>query len=102
MTFIDWSDSEEMLGLLCEYVADEKNDAHNDRLRFGFLAELSAELADLAVDAPGMPAGEAVERLRAMHTSRAGDFAGDPVLIHVEACIEELERIQSQSQESGN
>ena len=96
MTFINWSDSEEMLGLLCEYVADEKNESSNDRVRERFLAELSAELADLAGDAPGMSADEAIERLRVMLASRTRDFAGDPVLTHVEACIEELERLQSQ------
>ena len=97
MTFIDWSDSEEMLGLLCEYVADEKSDAQNDRVRVRFLAELSADLADLADRAPGMSADEAIEQLRVMHASQAEDLAGDPVLTHVEACIEELERIKLQS-----
>ena len=97
MTFINWSDSEEMLGLLCEYVADEKSDSQNDHVRVRFLAELSADLADLADRAPGMSADEAIERLRAIHASQADDFAGDPVLTHVEACIEELERIKLQS-----
>ena len=94
MTFINWSDSEEMLGLLCEYVADEKSDSQNDHVRVRFLAELSADLADLAERAPGIPADEAIERLRVIHASRADDLAGDPVLTHVEACIEELERIR--------
>jgi hypothetical protein len=97
MTFINWSDSEEMLGLLCEYVSDEKSDSQNDHVRVRFLDELSADLADLADRAPGMPADEAIEQLRAIHASRADDFAGDPVLTHVEACIEELERIKLQS-----
>jgi len=97
MTFISWSDPEEMLGLLCEYVADEKSDSQNDHVRVRFLTELSADLADLADRAPGMSADEAIERLRVMHASRADDFAGDPVLTHVEACIEELERIKLQS-----
>jgi len=97
MTFISWSDPEEMLGLLCEYVADEKSDSQNDHVRVRFLAELSADLADLADRAPGMSADEAIERLRVMHASQADDFAGDPVLTHVEACIEELERIKLQT-----
>lgn len=97
MTFINWSDSMEMLGLLCEYVADEKSDAQNDPVRVRFLDELSTELADLAERAPEMSADEAIERLRVMHAAQAHDFAGDPVLTHVEDCIEELERIQSQS-----
>jgi hypothetical protein len=97
MTFINWSDSMEMLGLLCEYVADEKSDSQNDLVRARFLGELSTELADLAERAPEMSADEAIERLRVMHASRSDDFAGDPVLSHVEDCIEELERIKSQS-----
>jgi hypothetical protein len=41
----------------------------------------------------GMSADETIERLRLMRAS----FGSDPVLTHVEACIEELERIKSQS-----
>jgi hypothetical protein len=94
MTFINWSDSEEMLGLLCEYVADEKSDSNDDPVRGRFLAKLSAELADLADGV--MPADEVIERLRVIHASQTDDFAGDPVLTHVQDCIEELERIKSQ------
>ena len=97
MTFINWSDSMEMLGLLCEYVADEKSDSQNDPVRVRFLDELSTELADLAERAPEMSADEAIERLRLMHASQADDFADDPVLTHVEDCIEELQRIKSQT-----
>lgn len=96
MTFINWSDSEEMLGLLCEYVSDQKNDSLNDRIRARFLAELSADLGDLAARAPEMSADDTIERLRVIYASQADDFATDPVLTHVEDCIEELERIQSQ------
>lgn len=94
-TLIDWSDPEEMLGLLCEYVADEKLGARDDE-RVRFLAGLSSELAGLADRAPDLPADEVIEQLRAIDEFYRDDFAGDPVLTHVEACIEELERIQSQ------
>jgi hypothetical protein len=96
-TLIDWSDPEEMLGLLCEYVADEKLDAHDDDERVRFLGELSAALDGLAVRAPHLSADEVIEQLRAIDALQRDEFAGDPVLAHVEACIEELERIQSQS-----
>lgn len=96
MTFIDWSDSEEMLGLLSDYVLDEKSDLENDDARRMFLSELSAELADLAGRAGGMSIDEAIDGLRAVLESQIEDFAGDPVLDHVEACIEELERIRTQ------
>jgi hypothetical protein len=93
---IDWSDPEEMLGLLCEYVADEQFDAHGDDERVRFLAGLSAELGGLAVRAPELPVDELAGQLRAIDALQRDEFAGDPVLTHVEACIEELERIQSQ------
>ena len=41
MTFIDWSNPDEMLGLLSEYVADERHEASGDPARESFLAELS-------------------------------------------------------------
>lgn len=94
MTFIDWSDSEEMLGLLSEYVADERNDSLHDPAREGFLTELATELAELAREFDALSPDTMIERLRAIHRSQAQDFLGDPVLVHVEACIDELERIR--------
>ena len=44
MTFIDWSDSEEMIGLLIEYVADEKNGTLGDPKRQKFLSDLLMDL----------------------------------------------------------
>ena len=100
MTFIDWSDSEEMLGLLSEYVADERNDTLHDPVREGFLTELSTELTELACEFDVLSPDAVIDRLRAIHSSKAEDFEdflGDPVLDHVEACIEELERIRRES-----
>jgi hypothetical protein len=94
MTFINWSDSEEMLGLLVEYVADERSDAHHDPERRRFLGELRAGLAELAEQIPTISAEDAIERLGGIHRSWADDFAGDPVLAHVEDCIGELARIR--------
>ena len=97
MTFINWSDSEEMLGLLFEYVSDEKSDPLNDRARMMFLAGLSEDLAGLTSRASEMSIDEVIDRLRTIHESQVDDFVRDPVLTHVEACIEELERIKTQS-----
>jgi len=91
MTFINWADSEEMLGLLVEYVADERNETRGDHDREAFLAELSAALSDLAEE--DLPPDEVIARLRSIRAEQDEAFAADPVLIHVEACIEELERI---------
>lgn len=93
MTFINWADSEEMLGLLAEYVADERNETRGDDDREAFLAELSAALSTLAEQHDRIPAGELIERLRSIRAEQDDAFAADPVLVHVEACIEELERI---------
>lgn len=93
MTFINWADSEEMLGLLSEYVADERGEAHGDLPRAAFLTELSAALSDLVERAEDLPAAAVIEQLRAIHRDHDVVFAGDPVLVHVKACIEELERI---------
>lgn len=96
MTFIDWSNSDEMLGLLSEYVADEQNGAWSDPARESFLADLSAALTGLTDQLDAMSPDELIEGLRAIHRSQAEEFGGDPVLVHVEACIEELERIRVQ------
>lgn len=97
MTFIDWSDPEGMIGLLSEYVADERSESADDRVRYAFLDGLFLELAELTDTVSARSIDESIDTLRAMSQSHH-DFAGDPVLVHLEACIEELERIsRSQS-----
>ena len=91
MSLIDWSDPDEMLGLLVEYVADETVASH-DPDRAHFLNQLSRELGAIAEwDF------ESVDRieltLREIHDSQPREFASDPVMAHLEACIEELHRI---------
>lgn len=93
MTFINWADSDEMLGLLVEYVADERSESQSDPARRAFLTELSAELADMTDGIRELSAAEAAGRLRDIRASQNDDFLGDPVLIHIEDCIEELQRI---------
>ena len=95
MSFIDWSDPEEMLGLLIEYVADERVDAR-DAARRAFLSELLAELSELAERSGAMPPEERIARMQAMHAERAAG-AGDPVLAHLADCIAELERLRAES-----
>ena len=97
MTFVDWSDFEEMLGLLIELVADERNDAHDDRERRRFLDELAADLERTVRRAARVSVDEAIEALRTIVASAPPEFASDPVMTHVEDCLQELERIRSQS-----
>ena len=92
MSLIDWSDPEEMLGLLRDYVADEANASHKDPERSAFLRELSEKLDALMGGefATGEPMAEALLEIR---SEVPEEFAGDPVIDHFEACIEELRRI---------
>ena len=87
MSLIDWSDPEEMLGLLAEYV-DDAIAANTDRDRAAFLDELRRDLASAI-------SGEdsAVDALRQIDSDQSRDFRDDDVLIHLRDCIAELERI---------
>jgi hypothetical protein len=93
MSLIDWSDPDEMLGLLVEYVADEAAISHEDPERDGFLNQLSRELGALAVQ--GFATDRIELSLREIIDSQPRDFANDPVMAHLEACIEELHRIET-------
>ena len=89
---IDWSDPEEMLGLLAEYVRDEFLSEDRDRERAAFLRDLSAAVDALAARA-GSPTRALLGRLQEIHDSRPPEFANDAVSAHLSDCIDELERI---------
>ena len=93
MTFIDWSDAEEMVGLLVEYVADEESDerAHRDRAKF--LRDLSSALRVIASQTPDVPVEQTIASLRTIRESQSREFAADAALVHLDDCIEELERL---------
>ncbi len=93
MTFIDWSDAEEMVGLLAEYVADEQLQERTDRDRAEFLRELSSALRAVASQTTEVPVGQTIGSLRAIRESQSREFAGDAALVHLDHCIEELERL---------
>ncbi len=96
MSIIDWSDPEEMLGLLVEYVRDELTGERHDRERRGFLRSLWGALD--ALDSQGsLSAREALPRLRSVADEQPSAFASDPALVHVRDCILELERIVVQA-----
>lgn len=96
MSILDWSDPEEMLGLLAEYIRDELLEERHDRERLAFLRRLSATVGSLALEAD-LPSAETLSRLRRIHNSQPAEFAADRVLVHVGDCIHELERICGQS-----
>ena len=86
---IDWSDPEDLLGLLAEYVRDELQNEHRDRERADFLRDLSSAVQALASRADE-PARQSLDQLREIHDAQPAEFADDPVLVHVRDCIEEL------------
>ena len=96
MSILDWSDPEEMVGLLADYIRDEILDERHDRDRLAFLRRLSAAVDSLALGA-GVPSTEMLPRLRRIHDSQPPEFAADPVLVHIGDCIHELERIRGES-----
>jgi hypothetical protein len=53
MTFIDWSDPDEMLTLLVEYVSDELTQAAHDRGRNCSRRDAALVLFDRDASAPG-------------------------------------------------
>lgn len=95
MTFIDWSDPEEMLGLLAEYVADARSDSREDAERTAALASLRDRVTRLARVSDTLSLAESIDELREIRASLSADLGSDPVLLHVAACIDELERIQA-------
>ena len=100
MSFINWSDPEEMLGLLAEYVADERVAEEEDRQRQRFLDGLSSAVTALASLSLELSARATIDRLRAIYDSQPTEFGSDPALAHVDDCIQELERIARASSAS--
>jgi hypothetical protein len=97
MSLIDWSDPDEMLGLLAEYVADERLAEQEDAHRSRFLHELSSALTALVSLAETLAVAAMIDRLRDIYDSQPAEFGSDPALVHLEDCIQELERIAAQA-----
>lgn len=95
MTFIDWSDSEGMFGLLLDFVVDERAECEEDPERQRFLSELLAQLSTLEARLAEVSASVVVQGLKDAYESVGPEFAGDPVMAHLEDCIEELERVEN-------
>ena len=92
MSIIDWSDPEEMLGLLAESIRDEiVAQSRTDHERIAFLRALSKDVH--AIASRDATPNEALAALREVSEAQSEDFANDPALIHVNDCIQELERI---------
>ena len=96
MSLIDWSDPEEMLGLLVEYIRDELIEEQSDRRRAAFLRALASSVESVAREAAAEPRN-VLAKLRSVAEVQPAEFAGDPVLVHVDDCVEELARIATAS-----
>lgn len=97
MTFINWSDSEEIVGLLIEYVADERHTCTRDAARRTFLSRLLSHLSDLEDSFNDLSLDAQIEKLRTVYQSVNSEFADDAVVSHLGACIEELEGIREKT-----
>lgn len=96
MSLIDWSDPDEMLGLLVEYVTDEALTEGEDAERADFLRGLSRELEHLA-RFDFAAADQIADAISEIRDGQAREFQNDVVIGHEDACIEELRRIGSQA-----
>jgi len=97
VTFIDWSDAEGMFGLLVDFVADERAECRGDVERLRFLENLVTQLRALEAEYPQVPAETSIQRLKDLHDSADTEFADDPVFVHLDDCIDELERVSSKN-----
>jgi hypothetical protein len=101
MTFIDWSDSEGMFALLVDFVADEGRACVADGEREHFLAHLLRDLTAIEQQISTMPPAQVIHALREVRDGLPHAFADDPVVLHVDACIEELERVHAERRGAG-
>jgi hypothetical protein len=92
MTFIDWSNTEELLGLLIEYVRDAKSECRRDIERRQFLSKLLLQLTSLSDNLTTISLKEAANGLRKIYNSIHTEFQEDPVATHILDCIHEFER----------
>jgi hypothetical protein len=92
MSFVDFSDAEDMLELLVEYVTDECS-AAQDPQRREFLCGLLESVTRLQEGSAAMSAPERIECLRDLRASVDPEFSSDPVVQHLEDCAAELVRL---------
>ncbi len=92
MPFIDWSDPEGMFDLLIEFVADERSNARDAKHR-QLLSKLLNDLSALQMTFTTLSPNERVASLRAIRASLDEELENDPAVEHLEACVDELERI---------
>jgi len=95
MPFIDWSNAEGLFDMLVEYVADAKTEAYGDTGRERFLQQLLSQLTAAQEYQEDLPL--LMDKLRSIIQSVNPEYGDDPVMEHLTACLEELERIRRES-----
>lgn len=93
VTFIDWSDAEGMFGLLVDFVADVRAECRGDPQRLRFVEDLLTTLRAVEAELARIPTEAALQRLKDLQESADAEFSGDPVMVHLNDLIDELERI---------
>lgn len=96
MSMIDWSDPDEMVGLLADYIRDELQEETADHSRRSFLRQLAGEIESLA-RLGDLTAEEAEHRLREICDAQPSEYASDAVIVHLQDCIVELRRIATEA-----
>lgn len=92
MSFIDWSDAEDMFGAFCEFVADERANG-GDMAREEFLENLLEELESLGEHIERRELDEVIAGLQTLRVAAPEGFQDDPAVTHLDACLVELERL---------
>ena len=100
MSLIDWSDPENLLDMLLEFVTDAKTESHGKVRRQRFLDYLVANLTAAQQRVSSDDLLETITQLRRIYDSIDPEYQEDPVVDHIKACTEELERIASLAGES--
>ena len=98
VSYIDWSDGEEMFGLLVEFVEDELGEADDDPMRRRFLAKLDSDLMALQERITTMTPEESIDAFEEIQSSIEDEFENDPVVEHLGAFVEELRRIRGEDE----
>jgi hypothetical protein len=92
VTFLDLSDAEGMIGLYLELVADERTGCQDDPERLRFVEELLEQLKSMEANLDQVHLSATVQKLKDLHESADNDFANDPVMVHLNDLLEEIDK----------
>jgi hypothetical protein len=93
VTFIDWSDAEGMFGLFVDFVADERAECDRDPDRLRFLDDLLEQLRNVEAKLSLVPDTATIQSLKGLLEFADPGFADDPVVVHLNDLIDELEEV---------